>query len=88
MRSDKGQSSGSNITINGTSYKTIKVSNGAQNKLTMPSGKYAYAVDFYSYVNKETSEAGAVGTYYWREVNGTSYTTPALTCYSDRSHPS
>lgn len=83
MRGDKAQSSGSNITINGTSYKTIKVSNGAQNKLTMPSGKYAYAVDIYSYVNKKTSEAGAVGTYYWKEVNGTSYTSPALTCYSD-----
>ena len=81
MRSDKGMGNGSNITIGGTSYKTIKVSNGAQNKLTMPAGKYAYAVDIYSYVNKKTHEA--TETYYWKEVNGTSYTQPTLTCYSD-----
>lgn len=81
MRADKAMSAGNNITIAGTQYKTIKVSNGAQNKLTMPSGKYAYGLDIYSYVNKATAEA--TGTYYWKEVNGTTYTTPALTCYSD-----
>ena len=78
MRGDKGMSNGSNITVNSTSYKTIKVSNGAQNKLTMPTGKYAYAVDFYSYVNKTQD-----GDYYWQEVNGTSYTEPKLTCLSN-----
>ena len=83
MRGDKGQSNGSNITVSGTQYKTIKVSNGAQNKLTMPTGKYAYSLDIYSYVNKATAQADPEGTYYWKEVNGTSYTSPALTCYSD-----
>jgi len=82
MRGDKGQSSGSNITINGISYKTIKVSNGAQNKLTMPSGKYAYSVDIYGYVNKKTSELGTTN-YYWKEINGTSYTEPLWTCAND-----
>ena len=83
MNGAKGMSNGNNVTINGTSYKTIKVSNGAQNKVTMPSGKYAYGLDIYSYVNKATADAAAEGTYYWKEVNGTTYTTPALTCYND-----
>ena len=82
MRGDKGQGNGSNITINGTSYKTIKGSNGAQNQLTMPSGKYAYAVDIYGYVNKSSSEIGTTQCY-WKEVNGTNYTEPKWTCYSD-----
>jgi hypothetical protein len=82
MRGDKDLSSGNDITINGTSYKTIKVSNGAQNKLTMPSGKYAYSVDIYGYVNKKTSELGSTN-YYWKEVNGTSYTEPLWSCGND-----
>ena len=82
MRGDKAQSNGSNITINGTSYKTIKGSNGAQNQLTMPSGKYAYAVDIYGYVNKSSSEIGTTQCY-WKEVNGTNYTEPKWTCYSN-----
>ena len=64
MRSDKDVTSGNNITIGSTSYKTIKVSNGAQNKLIMPSGKKAYAVSIYSYVNKESGNTA------WAEVNG------------------
>ena len=81
MNSKKGQSNGNNITINGISYKTIKVSNGAQNKLEMPSGKFAYSVDIYGYVNKESSKFDT--NYYWKEVNGTSYTEPLWTCGSD-----
>ena len=64
MRSDKDVTNGSNITIGSTSYKTIKVSNGAQNKLIMPSGKKAYAVSIYSYVNKDSGNTA------WAEVNG------------------
>lgn len=58
------------ITIDGTSYTTMKVSNGAQNTLTLPAGKTATKVTFYSYVNK-----GAGGrTSYWKEIQGVEYT--------------
>ncbi len=64
MRGDKDVSSGNNITISGTNYKSIKVSNGAQNKVTLPTGKKAYYVSFYSYVNKDAGET------FWAEING------------------
>ena len=81
MRSDKGQSNGSDITINGTKYKSIKVSNGAQNLLTMPTGKKAYSVTIYSYVNADSGNA------YWSEVNGDDTQTTAMTSFKDGSKP-
>ena len=53
MRSDKGQSSGGDLTINGDKYKTIKVSNGAQNKLILPEGKVTKEMTLYSYLNAD-----------------------------------
>lgn len=70
MRSDKGFSSGSNITVDGKTYKTIKVSNGAQNKLTLPEGMIAKGITFYSYVNKD---AATERDSYWKEIAGTAY---------------
>jgi len=61
----KSVSSGNSIKVDGTSYKSIKLSNGAQNTLTLP--KAAKAITFYSYVNADDGEA------YWKEVNGVEY---------------
>ena len=73
MRSDKGMSNGKAITIDGTAYTTIKVSNGAQNKLILPEGNVTKKVTFYSYVNKD---AATERDSYWKEVAGVSYGTP------------
>ena len=81
MRSDKDMSNGGNITIGSTSYKSIKVSNGAQNLLTMPSGKKAYSVTIYSYINADS------GNCYWREVNGDKTQTTSMTSYKDGDNP-
>lgn len=75
MRSDKGQSSAKSITIDGTEYKTIKVSNGAQNKLMLPEGKVTKKITLYSYVNfADGPTASNYRTSYWKEVAGTAYT--------------
>lgn len=55
------------VTINGTDYNTIKLSNGAQNTLTLPAGKVAKRITFYSNVNADNGVCG------WKEVAGTSY---------------
>lgn len=68
---DKAWSKGSNITVNGQSVTTIKVSNGAQNTYVAPEGKYVTKATFYSYVNKDAEAR----TPYWKEVNGVDYTT-------------
>lgn len=80
--------SGSAISVDGNSYKTLKLSNGAQNTLTMPDGIYATKLTFYSYMNTESSTK----TSYWKEVAGTSYDVTssggAMTCYKgDLSNP-
>lgn len=81
MRSDKDMANGGDITIGGNTYKSIKVSNGAQNKLTMPSGKLAYSVTIYSYVNADSGDA------YWSEVNGDKSQTTAMTSFRDGDNP-
>ena len=60
------------ITIDGNEYTTLKISNGAENTFTLPAGKKAKNVTFYSYVNKATAEA-ADRDNYWADVNGTAY---------------
>jgi len=85
MRSDKGQSNGSNITVDGTSYKTIKVSNGAQNKMTLPEGKVTKKVVFYSYVNKDSATDRPS---FWKEVNGVTYDESTIfASYKDMENP-
>ena len=43
------------ITYNGTTYKTLKNSNGAQNTLTLPEGQYASKVEFYAVSNADAA---------------------------------
>ncbi len=82
MRSDKAQSNGGNITINGTTYQSIKLSNGAQNLLTMPTGTKAYSVTIYSYVNADSGDC------YWAEVNGSNEDKDNyMTSFKDGTHP-
>ena len=67
---DKNLDSGSYITFGTESYKSIKLSNGAENTFTCPQGKYAVGVTFYSYVNKASN-----GTpNFWARVGSNVYT--------------
>jgi hypothetical protein len=84
MRSDKGMSAGSNITIGGTQYKSIKVSNGAQNTLTLPEGKVAKGITFYSYVN---NDAEGWENSYWKEVAGVTYEASTMASSKDGENP-
>ena len=71
------------ITVDGTEYKTMKLSNGAQNTLTMPEGCNVVKLTFYSYINKASTAEG-LRTSYWKEVAGETYDeTTALSCYND-----
>ena len=72
MNDAKNIESAKKITVDGVEYTSIKVSNGAQNTVTLPTGKKAASVVFYSYVNKSTADA-ADRESYWKEVNGTAY---------------
>lgn len=72
--SSKTWGKGSTITVDGTEYATIKLSNGAQNTLTAPAGTTFNKVTFYSYINIK-STATEVRDSWWKEVNGTSYDT-------------
>lgn len=63
----KDVSNGNDIKVSGKKYKTIKLSNGAQNTYNAPFGYKATKVVFYSYVNADNGEA------YWKEVNGVDY---------------
>lgn len=65
--------------IDGTTYKTVKLSNGAENTLTAPSGTTFRYVTLYSYLNcskLKTNDDGNpyIRDSYWADVNGISYT--------------
>lgn len=71
----KKLSSSSNISIDGKNYKSFKLSNGAQNTVTLPEGYIANAVTIYSFVPKGKLESlEACRTLFWKEVDGTKYT--------------
>lgn len=70
-KDDKAFATAKSITIDGNAFTSIKLSNGAQNTVTMPEGKVATKVTFYSYVNKKRSETDRVN--YWKEVAGIDY---------------
>ena len=74
-RDDKAIISGSNITIGGTAMQSMRVSNGAQNTLTIPTGVEVKGISFYSYNNYDSPDAG------WKEVAGTSYENSSLDSY-------
>ncbi|MDE6648297.1 MAG: hypothetical protein K2K45_00005, partial [Muribaculaceae bacterium] len=71
MNESKNLESGSNFTIDGTNYVSIKLSNGAQNTLTLPEGYVATKLTIYSTINKD---AATDRPCYWKEVAGTTYT--------------
>ncbi len=78
----KNITSAKDITIEGTKYTTMKLSNGAQNTLTMPEGCKVVKMTFYSYINKASSETERIS--YWKEVAGVTFDeTNALSCYND-----
>ena len=77
----KNWSSGNgDITYAGTTYKTLKNSNGAQNTVTLPAGQYAHKVEFYAVANNNES-AGKLS-----EFNGTACD-EAVSSLQDYSHP-
>lgn len=87
MNTEKTLDQASSITIDGTSYATIKISNGAQTKVTLPEGYVANAVTIYSVINKD---AATTRPCYWKEVDGVTYEQPEsdyLTSFKDFSNP-
>jgi len=68
----KNISGGKTIEIEGKSYTSMKVSNGAENTLTLPEGKVAGGITFYSYVNFDGDAADA-RTSFWKEVAGIAF---------------
>lgn len=71
----KTLSNGSDITIDGQNYKSIKLSNGAQNTITIPEGYVANAVTVYSFLNVDAIRAGRIC--YFKEVDGEAIAKPA-----------
>ena len=71
------------MTFPGDTVMTLKVSNGAQNTITLADGKKAVRLTFYSYVNGAESAATAASG--WREVNGVEYdfADVPMCCFSD-----
>lgn len=77
------------LTIDGTEYRTIKASNGAQTIVTLPEGKVATKLTLYSYTNKD---AATTRTSYWKEICGVEYTkeelgADTLKCFKDYANP-
>lgn len=85
---EKTYSGASKITIDGNEYTSIKLSNGAENTLTLPSGQVASGITIYSYVNKD---AATERDSYWKEVAGVSYKElpqgGIFTSYKDLANP-
>ena len=68
------------ITYNGTTYTTLKNSNGAQNTVTLPTGMYASKVEFIATTNADT------GNGVLNEFNGSS-TSDAVNSNKDYANP-
>jgi hypothetical protein len=84
---DKTISKGNKITIDGTEYVSMKVSNGAENTFTAPEGKKVSKATFYSYVNKDAQTDRPA---FWKEVAGVTYTVDEcgeLMCFKDGANP-
>lgn len=77
------------ITVDGMTFEndsvvSLKVSNGAQNTITLPEGKKAVRLTFYSYVNATSEAAPVCG---WQEVNGVTYdyASVPMTSFTDQT---
>ena len=62
---EKNWSGSDKITIGDIERTSIKLSNGAQNTMTLPEGMEATRITFYSYINSAEAR-----TSYWKEFNG------------------
>lgn len=71
MNDAKNLESGNEFTINGTAYRAIKFSNGAQNTVTLPEGLVATKLTLYTTINKDEATDRPC---YWAEVAGVEYT--------------
>ena len=84
----KNISNGARITVDGTEYVSMKVSNGAENTYVAPAGKAVSSVTFYSYVNKDAQTDRPA---YWKEVGGTAYDKETsggeMMCFKDGANP-
>ncbi len=88
MNTSKNLEQGGSLTINGDTYASIKLSNGAQNTVTLPEGKVANAVTIYSTMNADGPDASKVC--YFKEVDGVTYSKPDednLTSFKDFANP-
>ena len=66
----KNWSSGNDkITVGGVERTSIKLSNGAQNTITLPEGVKATRITFYSFINSAPARDS-----YWKEFNGVDIT--------------
>ena len=86
---EKALASASDISIGVETYKSIKLSNGAEMTFTCPAGKYAVGVTFYSYINKDEG-ATDLRTSFWASVDGQTYTADNATIlksYKDGNNP-
>ena len=86
---EKALASASDISIGVETYKSIKLSNGAEMTFTCPAGKYAVGVTFYSYINKEEG-APDLRTSFWASVDEQTYTADNATIlksYKDGNNP-
>ena len=81
----KDVTNGNDITIGNKKYRSMKLSNGAQNTYVAPTGYAATKVVFFSYVNADNGEA------YWQEVNGVTYDAESsggvMTSFKDGANP-
>lgn len=68
---EKTYSKGSQATIGGIKYYTIKCSNGAENTLTLPEGKVTSAITLYSTLNADALVSDKPA--FWQEVAGTAF---------------
>ena len=73
------------VTLDSDEYTTFKVSNGAQNTLTLPEGVTVKRMTIYSYINATSGTR----TCNWKEVNGDEYDVNFLPmgAYSDAEDP-
>ena len=84
---DKTISKKNRITVDGTEYVSMSVSNGYENTYVAPAGKTVSSITFYSYVNKDAQTDRPA---YWKEVAGVNYTVEEsgeLKSFKDGANP-
>lgn len=88
MNESKNLEQAGSITVSGSTYASIKLSNGAQNTVTLPEGKVANAVTIYSTMNADAPNESK--PCFFSEVDGVKYDKPSadyLSSYKDFTNP-